>query len=146
MNDIEKTYDTLVEEYLTLTKSYLSVDEVSMDLAIKRHPSIFAFFGSVQAYAKKKSDWLSMRLEMGEAKHMEIRRAELVGKGTKATQGALSAYVLTVQELIDLRAEVLEAQHKYNLAKNMVTSLVHQKDMLVQMSANKRAEVRLHEL
>jgi len=58
----------------------------------------------------------------------------------------LNAYVLVVQELIDLRDEVLEAEHKYNLARNITTSLDHQKDMLVQMSANKRAEVRLHEL
>ena len=35
---------------------------------------------------------------------------------------------------------------KYNLAKNLVSSLDHQKDMLVQMSANKRAEIKLHEL
>jgi len=38
---------------------------------------------------------------------------------------------------------VLNAQHRYNLAKNIVTSLDHQKDMLVQMSANKRAEIKM---
>jgi len=146
MSDIQNTYETLPSEYLSLTKSYLSVDESSMDLAIKRHPSVYAFFGSVLSYAKRTSDGLSSKLEMLEAKHMELRRAELAGKGTKATQGALNAYVLTVQELIDLREELLDSQHRYNLARNIVTSLDHQKDMLVQMSANKRAEVRLHEL
>lgn len=146
MTDIKTTYDSLAEEYLNLAKTYLTVDEDTMDLAIKRHSSVFAFFGSVLSYAKKKSDKLSTLLEMLEAKHMELRRAELASQGTKATQGALNAYVLTVQELVDLRAQLLEAQHKYNLARNMVTSLDHQKDMLVQMSANKRAEVRLHEL
>ena len=54
--------------------------------------------------------------------------------------------VLTITELIVLREELLEAQHRYNLARNMLTSLDHQKDMLVQMSANKRAEMKLHEL
>ena len=146
MNDIETTYNSLAEEYLNLAKNYLTVDEDTMDLAIKRHPSIFAFFGSVLSYAKRESDTLTMNLEILEAKHMELRRAELASQGTKATQGALNAYILTVTELIDLRTDLLEAQHKYNLARNMITSLDHQKDMLVQMSANKRAEVRLHEL
>jgi len=146
MSDIENTYNTLPEEFLNITKAYLSVDEMSMDAAIKRHPSIFAFFGSVLSYAKRERDRLAAKLEMMEAKHMELRRAELASQGTKATQGALNAYVLVVQELIDLRDEVLEAEHKYNLARNITTALDHQKDMLVQMSANKRAEVRLHEL
>jgi len=146
MNDIETTYNSLAEEYLNLAKNYLTVDEDTMDLAIKRHPSVFAFFGSVLSYAKRESDTLTMNLEILEAKHMELRRAELASQGTKATQGALNAYILTVTELIDLRTDLLEAQHKYNLARNMTTSLDHQKDMLVQMSANKRAEVRLHEL
>ena len=146
MNDIETTYNSLAEEYLNLAKNYLTVDEDTMDLAIKRHPSIFAFFGSVLSYAKRESDKLITMLEMLEAKNMELRRAELTSQGTKATQGALNAYVLTVPELVDLRAKLLEAQHKYNLARNMISSLGHQKDMLVQMSANKRAEVRLHEL
>tara|TARA_R110000822_G_scaffold4598_1_gene19849 strand:+ start:710 stop:1150 length:441 start_codon:yes stop_codon:yes gene_type:complete len=146
MSDIQTTYNSLPEEYLNLAKNYLTVDEDSMDLAIKRHPSVFAFFGSVLSYAKRESDKLSTMLEMLEAKHMELRRAELTGQGTKATQGALQAYVLTITELIVLREELLEAQHRYNLARNMLTSLDHQKDMLVQMSANKRAEMKLHEL
>jgi hypothetical protein len=146
MSDIQTTYNSLPEEYLNLAKNYLTVDEDSMDLAIKRHPSVFAFFGSVLSYAKRESDKLNTMLEMLEAKHMELRRAELTGQGTKATQGALQAYVLTITELIVLREELTEAQHKYNLARNMLTSLDHQKDMLVQMSANKRAEMKLHEL
>ena len=146
MNDITTTYESLAEEYLKLAKTYLTVDESTMDSAIQRHSSVYAFFGSVLSYAKKESDSLSVRLEMREAQHMELRRAELASQGTKATQGALQSYILTVQDLIDLRSLLLDAQHKYNLARNLITSLDHQKDMLVQMSANKRAEVRLHEL
>tara|TARA_R110000744_G_scaffold89107_1_gene173376 strand:- start:236 stop:676 length:441 start_codon:yes stop_codon:yes gene_type:complete len=146
MSDIEQTYETLAEEYLNITKSYLSIDDSSMDMAIKRHPSVFAFFCSVLSYAKLTMDKVSSVVEIQEAKHTELRRAELAAVGTKATQGALTNYTLTVPELIVLRDELLEAQHKYNLSKNIVTSLDHQKDMLIQMSANKRAEVRLHEL
>ena len=146
MNDIEKTYDSLEEEYLNIAKTYFGVDESSMDEAIRRHSSVYAFFGSVLAYAQRRQAEIGTKLEMGEAKHMELRRSDLLSQGSKATQGTLNAYVLTVQELIDLRDKHLEAQHRYNLAKNLITSLDHQKDMLVQMSANKRAEVRLHEL
>ena len=97
MTDIKTTYNSLAEEYLNLAKTYLTVDEDTMDLAIKRHSSVFAFFGSVLSYAKRKSDTVNMKLEMGEAKHMELRRADLSSKGTKATQGALQSYILTLQ-------------------------------------------------
>ena len=59
------------------------------------------------------------------------------------TESHLNSYVLVVPDLIEMREGLLEAQQKYNLAKNIINSMDHQKDMLVQLSANKRAEVKL---
>ena len=74
---------------------------------------------------------------------MEVHRRELLGSGTKATQGNLNAYIKTLPELQEVRVKLVEAQYKHNLAKNVVDALNHQKDCLVQMSANKRAEVKM---
>jgi hypothetical protein len=82
-------------------------------------------------------------LDMEEAKRKELRRSEFLQKGKKATEVSLNGYINTVPEIIELRKKSFEVQHKYNLAKNLITSLEHQKDMLVQMSANRRAEAKM---
>jgi len=144
--DITDIYDSLEDTYLDLAKTYLSVREDTLTESLLKHPSVFAFFGAVQSYAKQRKEQLEMSLEIGEAKHMELRRAELFSQGTKATQGALNAYVVTVPELMEIKTKLKEAEYRYALSRNVVSSLDHQKDMLIQLSANKRAEVRLHEL
>ena len=85
----------------------------------------------------------SLDSEYLQAKKREVRREELVQSGQKVTERALDGYVKTVPEVITQQTTVLECQHRYNLSKNILNSLDHQKDMLVQMSANKRAEAKL---
>tara|TARA_R110000824_G_C14928817_1_gene648502 strand:+ start:15 stop:461 length:447 start_codon:yes stop_codon:yes gene_type:complete len=143
MQDIINTYDSLDSEYLQIAKDYLNLEESTMDRALERHTSIYAFFGAVLAYAKRKVDQEDIKLEHYEAKKREVRREELVQSGQKVTERALDGYVKTVPEVITQQTTVLECQHRYNLSKNILNSLDHQKDMLVQMSANKRAEAKL---
>lgn len=83
---------------------------------------------------------------MAEATVMEGRKADLIKRGEKSTQGGLNSYILTVPKLISMRKDSVDADRSYNLAKNIVSSLDHQKDLLIQLSANKRAEIKLHEL
>ena len=143
MNDIKETYDKILDQYTTLVRKYIEIDVAEINKTITEHSAYFAFFGAVLAYAKKVQDTLSVKLEMSEAKHKELRRCALTEKAQKVTESHLNTYVLIVPELIEMRDELLEAQQKYNLAKNLINSLDHQKDMLVQLSANNRAEVKL---
>ena len=143
MSDIQVTYERLEESYLDITKRYLKVDELTVDKALYQHTGVYAFFGAVQAYAKRELDKASNDFEYVEATCREARRSELVESGNKATDRALDAHVKTlsaVKEKIRLKES---ASYKYLLAKNIVNSLEHQKDMLVQISANKRAESKL---
>ena len=75
----------------------------------------------------------------------ESRREELLQKGQKATDRALDAYLKTQPELQTLQRGIMSKAHKYNLCKNIVSSLDHQKDIIIQLSANKRAEAKLIE-
>tara|TARA_R110000824_G_scaffold54689_4_gene151023 strand:- start:11486 stop:11932 length:447 start_codon:yes stop_codon:yes gene_type:complete len=145
-NEIKETYNSLEDKYLEISSKYLGLDEANLGEALLEHSSHFAYFASVQSYAKKIKDLKSLQLEGSEAIVMEKHRKTLLEKGTKATQGALAAYIQTVPDLIDMRVALLESENKYNLAKNIVDSLQHQQSMLVQISANKRAETKLHEL
>jgi hypothetical protein len=147
MNDnIKETYESIEDKYMELSKKYLGLDESCLEESLFNHSSTFAYFASVQSYAKKIKDLKALKLEGSEAVFMERRRKELTEKGPKPTQGALNSYILSVPELVDMRADLLEAENKYNLAKNIVDALNHQQSMLVQLSANKRAEIKMHEL
>jgi hypothetical protein len=143
MNDIETTYCRLEETYVEITKRYLKINESSIETALYQHTGVFAFFGAVLAYAKRELDRATSSYEYEEASVREARRAELVESGKKATDRSLDAYVKTVSTLRAKEKEVEEASHSYHLAKNIVGSLDHQKDMLVQISANRRAEVKM---
>jgi len=143
MNDIELTYSRIEDTYLDITKSYLSIDERNIEKALLQHTGVYAFFGAVLAYAKREVDTVSNSWEQEEARVREQRRAELLDDGKKATDRALDAYVKTVSTVKEKDRLKTEAAHKYHLAKNIMNSLDHQKDMLVQISANKRAEIKL---
>ena len=143
MNDIEKTYFHLEDTYLDITKRYLKVDETTIENALFQHTGVYAFFGAVLAYAKRELDRAANNKEREEATVRECRRSELVVAGRKATDRALDAYVKTVDSVQDKEDRHQECAHRYHLAKNIINSLDHQKDMLVQISANKRAETKL---
>jgi len=143
MSDIELTYTKLEETYLDITSKYLNIDERNIEKALLQHTGVYAFFGAVLAHAKKVLDTASNGLESTEARVREERRAELLDDGKKATDRALDAYVRTVGLVKEKESQKINAAHKYHLAKNIMNSLDHQKDMLVQISANKRAEVKL---
>ena len=143
MNDIQTTYERIEDTYMDITKRYLKVDELSLDKALLHHTGVYAFFGAVLAYAKRELDKASNLYEYEEATCREARRSELVKSGKKATDRALDAYVKTVSGIKEKLRLKEECSYKYHLAKNIVNSLDHQKDMLIQISANKRAESKL---
>jgi len=143
MNDVYETYMRLEETYLEITKQYLQVSESSVDQRLFQHSGIYAFFGAVLAHAKQKMDEASNTLDLVEATVREERRASLVESGKKATDRALDAFVKTVASVQEAQDAHRKCAHRYHLAKNIINSLDHQKDMLVQISANKRAESKL---
>jgi len=143
MNDIQTTYERLEDTYLDITKRYLKVDEHNVDKALFQHTGVYAFFGAVLAYAKRELDKCSNEYEYTEATCREARRSELLSDGKKATDRALDAYVKTVSTIKEKGRLKEAASYKYHLSKNIVNSLDHQKDMLIQISANKRAESKL---
>ena len=115
MINIKEIYDNIEDSYMEITKKYIAISEHNFQEAMGNHPSTFAFFAGVMAYAKKTTD------------------------------RALDAYLKIQPELQTLRQGITSKAHKFNLCKNIVSSLDHQKDIIIQLSANKRAEAKLIE-
>ena len=145
MINIKDVYDNIEDSYMDITKKYIAISEHNFQEAMSNHPSTFAFFAGVMAYAKNEVDRANLMLETREAEVREARREELFQKGQKATDRALDAYLKTQPELQTLQKGITAKAHKYNLSKNIVSSLDHQKDIIIQLSANKRAEAKLIE-
>tara|TARA_R100001509_G_scaffold125778_2_gene79260 strand:+ start:150 stop:596 length:447 start_codon:yes stop_codon:yes gene_type:complete len=142
-NEIIDLYETFDSQYLSISKKYLHVPESDIDTTLRNHSAIYAYFAALLSYAKRIKDNKAIEVDKTESEVMEKRRAELEMSGQKATQGALNSYVLSVPLIVQLKEELATADSKYSLAKSFINALDHQKDCLVQISANKRAEAKL---
>ena len=140
--DIVETYQTLEESYQKISNTYLKITESNVDEALTTHTTVYAFFASVLTYAKSVRDGMAYVLENIEAVKKELCRIKAQEKGQKTTNAGLDTLVKTFPEVDSAKKELLKAETKYNYAKNIVDSLNHQKDCLIQLSANKRAEVK----
>jgi len=142
-NEIKDLYTTFEDDYLTISKKYLQINDSDIETTLMNHSAIYAYFAALLSYAKKVRDEASIKLDKDESDTMATRRADLQLSGEKVTQGALNSYVLSVPELVSTRQKLVNADSRYTLAKSLINALDHQKDCLVQISANKRAEAKL---
>ena len=142
-NEIKDLYNTFADEYLTISKKYLQINDSDIETTLMNHSAIYAYFAALLSYAKKVRDEASIKLDKDESNTMAARRLSQESGGQKVTQGSLNSYVLSVPELVSIRQELVDADSKYTLAKSLINALDHQKDCLVQISANKRAEAKL---
>ena len=142
-NEIKELYDTFADEYLTISKKYLQINDSDIEETLMNHSAIYAYFAALLSYSKRVRDEISIKLDKDESDVMAARRISHGSGGQKITQGALNSYVLSVPELVNIRQELVDADSKYTLAKSLINALDHQKDCLVQISANKRAEAKL---
>ena len=73
----------------------------------------------------------------------QTRKERKEGSMAKQTAKDLDDFVESSDEYKLYNGKVNEAQFKYTLLKGLVSSLEHKKDMLVQLSSNRRAETNL---
>ena len=79
--NIKDVYNSLEESYMEITKTYISINESNFQDKMVRHPSIFAFFGGVLAYAKREVERVESLFENREAELREERREEVAASG-----------------------------------------------------------------
>ena len=72
------------------------------------------------------------------------RKEKKASTVAKQTAKDLDDFVESTSEYAVYTEKVNEASFKYTLLKGLVSSLDHKKDMLVQLSSNRRAETNLY--
>ena len=65
MINIKEIYDNIEDSYMEITKKYIAISEHNFQEAMGNHPSTFAFFAGVMAYAKKEVDRSNLIFETG---------------------------------------------------------------------------------
>ena len=145
MIKIQEIYEDIENTYMDITEKYINISEHNFQGAMCTHPSTYAFFAGVMAYAKQQVELLGLLADTTYAKIREQRSSAALAKGQKATDKSLDSFIKSQTEFQEAAQAHATAAFKYNLCKNIVSSLDHQKDIIIQLSANKRAEAKLIE-
>jgi hypothetical protein len=142
------------------TVTHINADKMEDEMS--RQPGLVSWFSLAEVEAFERVERLRNKLAAAkDARELAAAKAELnirEGKnaeGTgpnecavKITEGSVAAMVTScapyqkeVSKISQLRDELADALHLANKISKIMLALEHKKDMLVQMSANRRREV-----
>lgn len=135
-NDLENSYPKIIETYLTINDS-------NLDVRMQRMAEVYAFFSNLLAYSKYILDEAEREQEVKNALISVQVMKSLREQGIKPSDNKLDAYIQSSDGYSEIQQKVNEAAKNYNISKNIVDSLQMAKDMVVQLSSNRRAELKL---
>jgi hypothetical protein len=140
-NLLEALEDLTWENYVDIADSVTQYDKHEIDTEMARQASIYSYYQGLLSVAKNRLDEANLTL----TKFCAVARKEKKNASTtKQTAKDLDDFVMSEPEFALYTKKVNDAQFKYTLLKGLVSSLEHKKDMLVQLSSNRRAETNLY--
>ena len=143
--DINEVVDNLdMETYNEICQRITKIDRSNMDVELSNHASHYSYYSAMQDLCKRRLDDGNLELTMYMARTRKLRTEECVGFAEKPTAKDLDDYVLSQDEYRRLSLEINELTLKYNMLRSLVQSLGQKKDLLVQLSANMRAEKNIY--
>jgi hypothetical protein len=129
------------ETYHIISDELLKFDDHSIDSELSRQASVYSYYHALMAFAKKE-------LSDAENKHTQLmsqlRKEKRIEGGGKLTAKDLDDAVLCDEQLKEHQDLVNDLEFRYELLKGLVRALEQKKDMLQQVSANKREETKLY--
>lgn len=138
---LEALEDLTWENYVDIANELTRCDQDEIDGEMARQASIYSYYQGLLSVAKKMLDEANLNLTKYCA---QTRKNRKEGSSVKQTAKDLDDFVESSEEFADLNRLVNDAQFKYTLLKGLVASLEQKKDMLVQMSSQRRAETNLY--
>ena len=138
LDDIKK------ENMKNIIAALVALDNSGLDYTLNQLPAIYGYVAMMLAEAKHNMDLAEVELEQQEAQLRKEIRENMKKQGAKITEKTLDAEVILAPGYIVKRVEYLDATTKFNLVKNLLTTIEYKKDMVVQISANTRNEKKLY--
>ena len=138
---LEAFEDLTWENYVDIADGLTQFDKHEIDTEMARQASIYSYYQGLLSISKKKLDDANLNLTKFTAQTRKEKKSSTVAKQTAKD---LDDFVESTPEYGVYNEKVNEASFKYTLLKGLVSSLDHKKDMLVQLSSNRRAETNLY--
>jgi hypothetical protein len=129
------------ENYKDISDALVKFDEFSIDNEMLRQASIYSYYYGLMGAAKKQVNDLDADIARLSAKLRSGYKHSATGK---LTAKDLDDLVFADDSYQMALTEVNDATFKYELLKGLVRALEQKKDMLQQVSANKREETKLY--
>jgi len=143
--DINQIINDLdMDTYNEICQNITRIDRSNMDVELSHHASHYSYYSAMQDLCKKKVDDKNLELTMYMARTRKERTEEGKSLAKKPTAKDLDDYVLSQEGYGRICREVNELTLKYNMLRSLVQSLGQKKDLLVQLSANMRAEKNIY--
>tara|TARA_R110002074_G_scaffold115323_1_gene246153 strand:- start:613 stop:1053 length:441 start_codon:yes stop_codon:yes gene_type:complete len=138
---LESLDDLTWENYVDIADGITQYDKHAIDDEMTRQASIYSYYQGLLSLAKKRLDDANLELTKFMA---QTRKEKKASTAAKQTAKDLDDFVESSSEYQVYNEKVNEASFKYTLIKGLVSSLDHKKDMLVQLSSNRRSETNLY--
>jgi hypothetical protein len=133
-------YTNIEDRYETLITNLLSFNEETLDKRITEVAAYHAFLGAVLAYAKNRYD--SRRIDHDEIVS-QIKADAIKSSSSKLSDAKLESLSILDPKVKESYRGLLTEEYRFFLCKNLYASVETLKDMLVQASSNRRAEIKL---
>ena len=129
------------DNFRELSDSLAEVNSHDLDTVLSEQASLYSYYSGLMAAAKRKLGSLEANLNRLSG---SVRSSLKKGSSVKLTAKDLDDLVFCDEEYISKNDEVIEATFHYDVLKGLCRALEHKKDMLVQLSSNRRAETKLY--
>lgn len=120
----------------------LSYSTANLSGGMVNQASLFAFYATLAAKASRQVDEIDLRIDVLRARISRELRDEAAKAGQKTTVAEIEGGVLTSQKFIAMRQALNEAKQVESEAKTAVEAFRHRRDMLVQLGAHEREELK----
>jgi len=142
MNTLIETLDDFTwENYKDISDALVSFNDHAVEDEMFRQASIYSYYYGLMSKAKRMLNESSVEITRYAANLRKVSKRE---SSTKLTAKDLDDIVFGDDYYSELQSSVDEATFKYEMLKGLVRALEQKKDMLQQVSANKREETKLY--
>lgn len=133
-----------LESFNKLSNLLCHIDKDMVEKELASHPTIYTYYHGMLVKIKYIVDKLSSDFEIFCSQTSNEEMMSSKNSGNKATAKYLEDFVKSHPSYQKMRTEVLALEEVYGYIKALCVGLEHKKDMIVQLSANKRSETKLY--
>lgn len=119
-----------------------AINPSNLDDAFVKQNSLRAYYGTQAAFAEGAASRAKARFEVSEADLYDTHRRRLSALSEKVTEKMVENAVKTDPRWIEAKNEMIDAETTASLNKAMAASLMDRRDMLIQLGADRRDEMK----